>query len=58
MVLDGGSIQSEERYEFVWNQTTKDVETRYVSRTVQSTLDLKRAMVAGTSDTVPFGYEK
>jgi len=57
MVLDGGELQSEKRYQFVWNQATKDVETRYVSRTVKPTLDLKRAIVEGTYDTVPFGYE-
>ena len=58
MVLDGASIQSEKRHQFVWNQTTKDVETRYVSRTVQSTLDMKREFTEGTYDTVPFGYKK
>ena len=29
MVLDGDVLESEKRYMFIWNQTTKDVETRY-----------------------------
>ena len=58
MVLDGRELQSEKRYQFVWNQATKDVETRYVSRTVKPTLDSKRTLVEGTYDTVPFGDEK
>lgn len=43
IVLNGGTLESEKRYQFTWNHTTKAVETRYISRTVQSTLDPKKA---------------
>jgi hypothetical protein len=49
-------IESEKRYQFTWNKTTKDIETKYVSRSVQSTLDSKR-IVLDNYDTRPFGYE-
>jgi len=58
MVLTGEEIKTEKRYQFIWNQTTKDVETRYIPRTVKPTLDSKRTLVEGTYDTVPFGYKK
>ena len=56
VVLNGDVLTSEKRYQFVWNQTTKDVETRYISRSVKSTLDSKRELVPITYDTLPFGY--
>ena len=51
------SLESEKRYQFTWNPKTKDIETRYVSRSVQSTIDSKRNMLSNF-DTLPFGYEK
>ena len=45
------------RYQFTWNPKTKDIETRYVSRSVQSTIDSKRTMLS-KYDSTPFGYEK
>ena len=57
MVLDSKEISSEKRFQFVWNGQTKDIETRYISRTVRPTLDLKRAAVVGTPYTVPFGFK-
>ena len=54
MVFTGKEIQTEKRFQFIWNQTTKDIETRYIPRTVKPTLDLKRSIVEGTCDTVPF----
>ena len=36
MVLNNGVIQSEERFQFIYNNTTKDVETRYISRSVKN----------------------
>ena len=56
VVLKNEILESEKRYQFVWNKTTKDVETRYISRKVQTTLDSKRMIKEGTYDTVPFGY--
>jgi len=49
-------LTSEKRHQFTWNQKTKDIETRYLSRLVQSTLDGKRT-VLNNYDTLPFGYE-
>ena len=51
------SLESEKRYQFTWNPKTKDIETRYVSRSVQSTIDSKRTMLSNY-DSTPFGYEK
>ena len=51
------SLESEKIYQFTWNPKTKDIETRYVSRSVQSTIDSKRTMLSN-SDSTPFGYEK
>jgi hypothetical protein len=56
MVLNDEEIESERRYQFTWNQKSKDIETRYISRTVQSTIDSKR-IVLDDNNTVPFGYE-
>ena len=55
MVLEDKKIKSEKRYQFTWNQKTKDIETRYISRTVQATMDSKRVIVG--NDTLPFGYD-
>ena len=51
------SLESEKIYQFTWNPKTKDIETRYVSRSVQSTIDSKRTILSNF-DTLPFGYEK
>ena len=58
MVLNNGVIQSEERYQFIYNNITKDIETRYISRSVKPTLDSKRELIEGSFDTIPFGYEQ
>ena len=55
MVLNKTVIESEKRYQFTWNTSTKDIETRYISRTVQSTFDSKRN--AFGFDSIPLGYE-
>ena len=57
MVLKGDSLESEKRYQFTWNSSTKDIETRNISRKIRSTLDSKRIIVEGSYDTVPIGYE-
>jgi hypothetical protein len=58
MVLNNEVIQSEKRYQFIYNNTTKDIETRYISRSVKPTLDTKREIIQGSYETVPFGYER
>ena len=49
-------LESAKRYQFQWNKTTKDIETRYIDRTVNSTLDSRRDVVG--YDTKPFGFKK
>ena len=44
------------RYQFTWNKSTKDIEIKYVPRSVKSTMDSKR-IVLDNYDTRPFGYE-
>jgi hypothetical protein len=55
VVLKGAKVESEKRFQFTWNNKTKDIETKYISRTVRSTTDTKRS-VLGNHDTLPFGY--
>ena len=55
MVLKNMTIESEKRYQFVWNQCTKDIETRYISRSVKSTFDSKRNVFG--FDSLPLGYK-
>ena len=50
-------LKSEERYQFTWNKTSKDIETKYLSRTVNSTINTKRILLENY-DTLPFGYEE
>ena len=54
-VLNDLTLKSAKRHQFVWNEKTKDIETRYIARTVRKTIDSKRAPV-GEYDTVPFGW--
>ena len=55
MVLNNKTIESPKRFQFTYNSHTKDIETRYVSRTAKQTIDSKRVVVS--NDTYPFGYE-
>ena len=55
VVLKGVKVESEKRFQFTWNNKTKDIETKYISRTVRATTDTKR-VVLGNYDTFPFGY--
>ena len=55
MVLDDLTLKSAKRHQLVWNEKTKDIETRYISRTVRKTIDSRRTPV-GKFDTVPFGW--
>jgi hypothetical protein len=56
MVLNNTSIKSEERYTFRWDTTTRDVITFCLSRSIRSTVTLKRTIDG--YDTIPFGYEQ
>jgi hypothetical protein len=55
--LKNVSLESQKRYQFTWNKTTKDIETKYLSRTVNSTINTKRILLENY-DTLPFGYEE
>jgi hypothetical protein len=55
VVLKGVQVESEKRFQFNWNNKTKDIETKYISRTVRTTTDTKRT-VLGNHDTLPFGF--
>ena len=55
MVLKEAKLKSEKRHQFIWNKN-KDIETRHIDRTTQSTLNSKR-IVLDNHDTLPFGYE-
>ena len=54
MVLKNETIKSAERYMFTWNNKNKDIETKYISRTVRPTMDSKRTIIG--TDTLPFGF--
>jgi len=56
IVLKDIKLESAERFQFSWDNKTKDVETKYVSRTVKPTVDTKR-IVLDNYDTLPFGYQ-
>jgi hypothetical protein len=56
IVLKNAKLESEKRFQFVWNEKTKDVETRFISRTAKQTMETKRTLLSDYS-TVPFGYE-
>ena len=55
MVLHDLKLKSKERRQFVWNERTKDIETRYIAREVRKTVDSKRTAV-GKYDTLPFRW--
>ena len=55
MVLNHTPIQSEKRFQFKWETETKNIITKYVSRSVRSTLKEKRTVIG--YDSVPLGFE-
>ena len=55
-VLNDTTITSEKRYQFSWNTKTKDIETKYMSRTFEGTIDSKRNVLPN-NDTLPFGHQ-
>ena len=54
MVLKNTPVQSEKRYQFIYNKD-RQIETRYISRSVKATMDSKRDLVG--LESLPFGYE-
>ena len=55
MVLNNSEIKSKERHQFKWDSNTKDIITKYISRSIKSTIKEKRTIDG--FDTLPFGYE-
>ena len=56
MVLNNTSIKSEDRYTFRWDSKSKDVITKFLSRSIRSTVNSKRTIDGW--GTLPFGYEQ
>jgi hypothetical protein len=54
MFLNNTTIETEKRFQFRWNNETKDIETKFVPKTIRSTLMEKRDL--SNYDTLPFGY--
>ena len=55
MVLNNKSIKSEDRYTFRWEKASKDVVTKFIGRSIKSTVSSKRDLDG--YDTLPFGYK-
>ena len=55
MVLNQKTIESAERFQFKTDPRTKDIITKYIKRSVKSTIGEKR--VIDGFDTLPFGFE-
>ena len=56
LVLNNTIIQSEERYTFIWDNTTKDVVTQFLSRSIRSSVH--STITTDGFDTLPRGYKK
>ena len=54
MVLNDGIIETKERFNFRWDNNTKDVRTIYIGKSLRSTVCEKR--VIDGYDTKPFGF--
>jgi hypothetical protein len=55
MVLENVRLESEERFQFIWNEKTKDIYTREISRKAKQTIETKRTLLSDYH-TLPFGY--
>ena len=53
MVLNNKELKSMERHQFKWDNHTKDIVTKYIARSIQSTVKEKRTLDG--YDTLPFG---
>ena len=56
MVLNNTSIKSEDRYTFRWDAKSKDIVTKFIGRSIRSTVNSKRTIDGW--GTLPFGYEQ
>ena len=56
IVLNDIKVESEKRFQFGWNNKSKDIETKYVSRTVRQTVNTKREVLSNY-DTLPIGHQ-
>ena len=56
IVLNDIKVESEKRFQFGWNNKSKDIETKYVSRTVRQTVNTKREVLPNY-DTLPIGHQ-
>ena len=56
MVLESDTIQTEARYQFIWDRDTKQIKTIEVSKKIQSTIHTKRNVDG--MNTFPIGYEE
>jgi hypothetical protein len=54
MVLNHVPIKSSKRHQFRWSDTTKDIITKFIDRSIRATIGEKRRVEG--YDTVPFGY--
>ena len=48
-------MKSANRHQFKWGSNTKDIITKYISRSIKSTVKEKRTVDG--FDTLPYGYE-
>ena len=55
MVLNNTTLESVPRFQFAWDNATKDVVTQNIQRSVRSTIGEKRKVDG--FDTVPKGYK-
>ena len=56
IVLDDRTIHTTERYQFKWDGVTKDIVTKFISRSIHSTMSEKRTN--NGYDSVPYGFEE
>ena len=56
-ILDKSTLKSEKRYQFTWDNKTKNIETKFIDKTIRDTLDSKR-LITINYYTLPFGYEE
>ena len=54
MVLKNKPIKTEKRYQFRWDNNTKDIVTIFIDRSIQATIGEKRSVVG--YDSLPFGF--
>ena len=55
MILNNKTLESEPRFQFSWQNISKDVITKHIKKSIRSTVSEKRA-IDGYS-TLPFGFE-